>query len=230
MLFSDDEVVSYEVGLKAQWRGGLTTNFALYRTDYADPQVQAAAPLVLAVNGPDERIVGVEAETQWRVSEFLAVYVNGSYVDGEFEGNQLISVAAPTLGFPFDLREGNRPSNTPELSISSGASLFYPLSGSLSLVGHLAFQYIDSRFTTVQNFPSSELDAQRFVNIRLGVEGEKWSAVLFATNATNELAFQSVVGGTGRLVVDANGELDFSPGTTSVNRPRQLGLDLRFWF
>jgi len=98
------------------------------------------------------------------------------------------------------------------------------------LTGHVSYNYIGSRFSTVTNFPASEMPSLGILNLRVGLEANNWSIVAFADNLTNNVEFTSIDGNLGLPLVNANGELDFFADTVSVNRPRTVGLEATFRF
>ena len=230
--FSDDDVLSYEIGAKTSWlNGDLTINVAGFHSTFDDPQVEAATPFVLVQNGPELRIIGLELETVWQVNDYVDLFFSGAFQDSSFQGNQLLSPATLATGFPFDLREGNQAANSPRWSYSSGANLNYPLGdGSLSLTGNISYSYTGPRFSSVVNFPSSRMEPLNILNLRLGVEGDNWSLVGFASNLTNDVEFTSVLGSLAVANVTPDGELDFFPSDVAVNRPRTMGVEATFRF
>jgi outer membrane receptor protein involved in Fe transport len=225
--FSEDEALSYEVGVKSTWAGGaITANAAAFNTEFKNPQVEFAAPFVTVDNAPDLQISGVELETAWRINEYLDVYFNGTVQDTEFQGNQLLSPSTLLAGFDFDLRKGNKAANSPEVSYSIGANSAYPVfEGDLTLIGHIGYNYTGSRYSNVINYPSSELQPLGILNMRLGVEADSWSVTAFASNLTNEIEFTSIAGSIGTPVVTASGMLDFVPSDVAINRPRTVGIE-----
>ena len=226
-VFSEDEVLSYEIGAKTTWLSGdLTANVALFHTTFDDPQVESATPFVLVQNGPELQITGIELETAWQVNEYIDAYFNGAYQDTSFQEGFLLAPASAAAGFPFDLQEGNEGANSPEWSYSFGANGNYPLRGTdWALTGNVSYSYTGSRFSTVTNAPSSEMDPLNILNLRAGVENDAWSVVAFVSNATNDVEFTSISGSLGVPVVTANGELDFIATDVAVNRPRTIGVE-----
>ena len=222
-----DSAKSFELGAKTRFgEGRFVANIAVYRTTYEDPQVQTSVPLVLAVNGPDIEIEGFEFEGIWRPNSYMTFFANAGYQDAEFDGNILLIPSAAALGFPHDVVSGNAPANAPEWSISAGLDTSVPINGrGLNIVGHLGYQFVDSSFSTPQNFPSTQLDDQSFVNLRLGAESEKWSLIAFASNLTNEINYQHIEY-TAAPFINAQGQLDNAVVGGSVNRPRTIGLEL----
>lgn len=227
--FDEDEVRSYEIGAKTRWlHGDLVVNAAAFHTSYGDPQILTSNPLVLTVNGPDQRIMGLELETDWRATDALDIYLNTTYQDAEFRGNAVLGnpTLLASLGVPYDLRQGNRPVGVPEWAAAIGFNVRHPVGKELEAVGHLAYQYVGARFATNQNFPASELDAQSFLNVRIGLQSERWSLQAFLDNALDTLEFQSLAGNNAAVFRNAAGELDFRPTAAAVNRPRTYGVEL----
>lgn len=228
--FDEDQVLSYEAGVKSRWLDGdVIANVAVFHTKYQDPQILTSNPFVLTLNGPDETITGVEFDTSWRVGGGVQLYANGAWQDASFDDGALLVNPAVLASIGYtrgqDLLPGSQPVNTPELSYAIGGNFETPVGDQgLNLIGDLAYQYIDPRYSTSQNFPSSKLGAQNFVNVRLGVRGEAWEIVGFVQNATNEIEYQSIQGNAGTPFLVANGQLDFRPNAVAVNRPRTIGV------
>ena len=230
--FSDDDVLSFEIGAKTNWlNGDLTANIAAFHSTYDDPQVESATPFVLVQNGPELRIIGAEVETAWRMNDNVDVFFNGAFQDSSFQGNALLSPAALTVGFPFDLQEGNRAANSPRWSFSAGANLNRPIgNGALSLIGHASYNYTGSRFASVVNFPSSRMAPLNIANLRLGVDSSNWSLVGYVSNLTNDVEFTSIAGSLAVATTTQNGELDFFASDVAINRPRTVGAELTVRF
>jgi len=90
--FSDDDVLSFEIGAKTSWlNGDITANIAAFHSTFDDPQVESATPFVLVQNGPELRIIGAEVETAWRVNDNVDLFFNGAFQDSSFQGNALLS-------------------------------------------------------------------------------------------------------------------------------------------
>ena len=225
----EDSATSFEIGAKANWMNNtLTTNIAISYTSYDDPLLQTSVPFVLGVNGPDIDITGVEFEGLWQLNDFFSAYANIGYLDAEFDGEALLLPAVAALGLTSDLNEGNAPANAPEWRVSLGGDMRYPIAHkNLTVTGHIGYQYVDSSFSTPQNFPSTELDSQNFLNLRLGLEAGNWSLTGFAANVTNEIEYQHIEY-TAAPFINANGELDNVVIGGSANRPRTLGIEFAF--
>ncbi|MCW3834530.1 TonB-dependent receptor [Sphingomonas canadensis] len=224
--FREDEVLSFEIGAKTRWLDdALTLNVSAFHTDFKDPQILTANPFVLTLNGPDLEIYGVELQSSWRAARGVNFYLSGTWQDASFQSGAALANPATlaALGFTEDLQKGNRPVNTPEWAAAAGVDIRQPVDGDLSVTANLSYQYIGSRFALSQNYPSSRMGAQNFVNLRVGLESEHWSLTAFVDNLTNEIEYQAIQGNTGTPILNA-GKLDFRPTSVSVNRPRTIGI------
>lgn len=228
LFFDEDSVVSIDAGVKATWLGGdLVTNVGVFRTTYEDTQIQVNTPANNTVNGPDQSITGMELETRFQVTDSFSTFLNMSLIDAEFDDPALITSAPGGSVGPFDLRAGNSPSNIPELTLATGYSYSRPIgSGGWTLNSTGSFQYVGERFSNVQNYQSAELDALELVNLRLGVSNDRWSVDVFATNLLNDIEAVSVGSNALQQFVTPDGQLDAPIISTSVNRPRTLGMSV----
>lgn len=231
-VFSEDDVLSYELGAKTTWLSGdLTVNIAAFHTTFNDPQVESATPFVLVQNGPELQIMGIEVETAWQLNDYIDAYFNGAFQDTSFQEGFLLAPASAAAGFPFDLREGNQAANSPEWSYSIGANGNYPLEGKdWSLIGTASYSYTGSRFSTVTNVPSSEMDPLNILNMRAGIQNDAWTVVAYVSNAMNDVEYTSIGGSLGVPVVTANGELDFIATDVAINRARTIGIEASMRF
>ncbi len=227
IVFHDDQVRTYELGLKTRSLDKrLTANIAAYFTRYDDPQIYTATPFVLISNGPDAHIKGVELETSFRATKFLTLFANASYTDARFiDSALLIPSLAPAIS--ADVTRGNRLVNVPKWAYAAGADVDYPV-GNVQLVGHVDYEYVGDRFSTAENFVSTELPSFGLLNARFGVEKDHWSAVGYVSNATNKIEPQAI-GATGGLAfVNSSGRLDAPVNSVAVNRPRTIGFEFTY--
>ncbi|MDF7774791.1 TonB-dependent receptor [Sphingomonas sp. AOB5] len=226
--FREDQVLTFEVGAKTRWaNNAVTFNLSAFHTDFRDPQILTANPFVLTLNGPDLEIFGVELQSSWRAARGLNFYLSGTWQDASFQSGAALANPATLagLGFTQDLQKGAQPVNTPKWAAAAGVDLRQPIGDGISLTGTFSYQYIGPRFALSQNYPSSRLGEQNFVNLRVGLEGEHWSLTAFVDNLTNEIQYQAIQGNTGTPIL-VGGKLDFRPTSVSVNRPRTIGIQL----
>lgn len=233
LTFDEDNVLSIDGGVKTSWFGGdVVTNVGVFYTTYEDTQIAVNTPANNTINGPDQRLLGLELETTYRVNDDLRTFFNASVIDAEFDEGMVISPPPAGESAPFfDLMDGNRPADVPEFTAAAGYSYARRLgSGSLSLTSSGSFQYIGKRYSSVQNFPSTELDTLEYLNLRIGLESETWALNLVASNLLNDIEAVSIGANPLQQVIDADGALDAPIISTNVNRPRTLGLNLTVWY
>jgi outer membrane receptor protein involved in Fe transport len=227
LTYKPDQVWTYELGAKTRWLDdALTVNVAGYYTNYKDPQLLIGVPTALNINGPSEDIWGGELETIYRLQRRWSMFANVGYLDARFRnGLKLFPVAGAPADYQ-DLKKGNRPTNAPKWTISTGTDFETPLNGNgLSLFGHADFSYVSSRYGSVQNFPSTRLGALKLVNLRLGVTKDRWSLNAYVSNLFNDIELLSAFAPTNGATL-VNGRLDASLSQAFVNQPRTAGLNL----
>jgi outer membrane receptor protein involved in Fe transport len=233
LTFDDDNVLSIDGGVKTSWFGGdVVTNLGVFYTTYEDTQIAVNTPANNTINGPDQRLLGLEFETTYRVNDDLRTFFSASVIDAEFDEGMVISPPPAGESAPFfDLMDGNRPADVPEFTAAAGYSYARRLgSGSLSFTSSGSFQYIGKRYSSVQNFPSTELDTLEYLNLRIGLESETWALNLVASNLLNDIEAVSIGANPLQQVIAADGTLDAPVISTNVNRPRMLGLTLTVWY
>ncbi|MEH6570355.1 MAG: TonB-dependent receptor, partial [Halioglobus sp.] len=178
--FDQEEVDSYEVGLKADFFENLMRlNVAAYYMDYVDLQVFLAAPGGIGFvveNAGEATIQGLELELFVSPLDGLDFSATYSYIDSnidEFEGR-------PEL-------VGNNLSRTPENSASLSAQYIAPLGDQLSLLMRADYSYQDKIFLDIGNSSISAADSYELVNVRLALQSEGvWEVALWGRNITDE--------------------------------------------
>src|SRR5882724_7174848 len=208
--FKPDKVWNYELGEKFRSGDGrMTINSAAYFENWQ--HIQQNIPLGCGFpftgNAGDAHIYGAELEVNAVLFPGLVASVNGSWLHAEYIAN---AVPATTID--------ERVQNAPEVTASASLAYRRPLSDTLTLVGRIDNNYVGSRIdTTAQaNFlPSYDL-----TNLRAGVEGSNWTAVVFVNNATNRLAFLSNSPAINVNVPTFN--------RTAVEQPLTIGIDVSY--
>ena len=153
---------------------------------------------LLRLNGnlDEVSLQGAEVGATWAVTDILDVYAGWGYVDSEIEAN---SVRPDTVG--------NKSPYTPDWTASAGARIVMPLTGDwrlaasadVSAVGETWFHVVqDQQRATLFNgvasdFTPTRRDSYTVLNVRVGVENDRLSAVLFAKNATEEVYLEEVI-------------------------------------
>ena len=153
---------------------------------------------LLRLNGNVDEVSlqGAEVGATWAATDILDVYAGWGYVDSEIKAN---SVRPDTVG--------NKSPYTPDWTASAGARVVMPLAGGwrlaasadVSAVGETWFHVIqDQQRATLfegaaSDFTPTRRDSYTVLNLRVGVENDRLSAVLFAKNATEEVYLEEVI-------------------------------------
>jgi iron complex outermembrane recepter protein len=209
--YDPDSVWSYEVGEKFRGADGrLTLNSALYFEHWNDIQQNVPLPCGFPFTGNlgSAHIYGAEVELDAVVAPGLMLQVNSGYSHARFVTNP---VAASTT---ID----DRVQDVPDLTASASIAYRYPISDAFGIVGRVDNNYIGSRVdvTALPNFlPSYDL-----TNLRAGVEGNHWGAMLFVNNVTNKMALLS-----NSPAINVNVQ---TYNRTAVSQPLTVGIDLTY--
>jgi iron complex outermembrane recepter protein len=208
--FKPDKVWSYELGEKFRSGDGrMTINSAGYFENWQ--HIQQNIPLECGFpftgNAGDAHIYGAELEINAVLLPGLVASVNGSWTHAQYIAN-----AVPTTTIDERLQE------VPEVTAAASLNYRRGITNTLAFIGRVENNYVGSRIdTTAQaNFlPSYDL-----TNIRAGVEGSNWTAVLFANNVTNRLALL-----TNSPAINVNVS---TFNRTAVEQPLTFGIDLTY--
>ena len=171
---------NYEVGFKSEWLNRtLTFNAAAFYIDWTDQQIKEMflPGVTRTVNAGESHSKGFELEASWRPATGLDLSGFLGVTHGEYDEFTYFVTGANLAG--------NKLVNTPEMTAGLSAQYKWPISGT-SLFGVVRADYL---YTGDQYFDPENLLKQSgysIVNARLGVETEKFSAMLFAKNLFDE--------------------------------------------
>ncbi|MCH8250160.1 MAG: TonB-dependent receptor [Proteobacteria bacterium] len=226
---------SFELGVKTQWLDRrLRLNAAVFTTDVDDSQFFEffAGPfgLLRVVTTIDETTIsGFEADFNWLASENLSLFGGVGFLDSEIKKN---------INRPLSV--GNDVPQAPDETYNLGAQLDFPMGNDMNVYMRVDFQHVgDMWFHTLQgeatptiwdalfglgglitqDFSKARRDAYDTVNLRIGVEGERWSATVWGRNITDEEYLEEVI-----PAVEFGGSF-IHPATTAT-----YGADFSFRF
>jgi iron complex outermembrane receptor protein len=206
----DKEVsTSYELGIKTQFLDRrFTLNAAVFNTDVEDNQFFEffAGPfgLLRVVTTIDEiNIKGFEADFNWIATENLSIFGGIGFLDSEIEEN---------INRPLSV--GNKVPQAPDETYNLGAQLDLPIGDSMGFFARVDWQHVgDMWFHTLQgeatptiwdalfagggfitqDFSKAKRDAYDTINLRVGLEGERWTVVAWGRNITDEKYLEEVI-------------------------------------
>ena len=188
--FGSDSLDNYEIGAKSSWLDGkIVANASLYYIDWADIQIgnHAQNPtnanefFPYRGNGGGADIYGIELEVAAQPFEGLELGLVASYIDAELSEDSPIPEE--------DGMKGDGINYTPESSFTLTGQYTRPLprkNWDIFFGGDVS--YVNDRDTEIRpNNPLNvQLDAYALVNLRLGVRGDDWSAILSVNNAFDD--------------------------------------------
>jgi iron complex outermembrane recepter protein len=223
VVYNPDSLWNYETGVKTTWLGGkLTANASAYRIDWKNRQTSALTADGLysfITNAGAARIQGLELEVAAKPMTGLSLTGAVGYTDAKLTQDQ---ANANILVDGSTGKKGDRIPLVPDWSASLSASYVWPLPIGEGLNGLVR---ADAAYTgeMVSTFRPTYVYFDKFggvatVNLRAGVESDKWGAYAFVTNltdATGVLNKNSGVGYRGLL-------FSMTPRTVGVNARRKF--------
>jgi iron complex outermembrane recepter protein len=230
--YKSDELKNYEVGVKTEWLDRrVRINLSAYHMEWDDfaVQVEDPQPAVFQlgfVNLPTAELQGIESEIAFSLNEQWQI-------DGSFAWNDAKTAEASTLSvtdpngdvFEFAVRKDARLPLTPDWSAAFGIE-FRPAMQMLNAEPYVRFDYsyvgasvnsLEGIESVVSGNPVQEQDAYQIGNLRFGLEGDKWSGAVFVDNLWDERA---------NLFLNNRWKVQ----RESVNRPRTIGVQVRYSF
>jgi outer membrane receptor protein involved in Fe transport len=209
--YESDDLISYEIGIKADLSERSRLNTTVFYVDFEGIQqpVQLACGFQFVGNFGSARSQGVELEYVAQPLDSLALSLSVGFTDAEFTetvfGGQL-----NTKGDPLQFV----PEWTAALSVNHVIDNAFP---GLDWVSRLDVNFVDDSISRVNGNPRPR-KAYEQINLRVGVENERYSASLFVRNLTNDIAN---LADNRSLAAETPGRPRFV-----VSRPRTIGLEV----
>ncbi|MDB6159232.1 MAG: TonB-dependent receptor [Gammaproteobacteria bacterium] len=178
--FREEYLRNIEAGFKSTWwQRRLALNGALFYEQVSNYQyffVDAASASQIIGNIDRVEVKGVELEAQLRVLPGWQVFANYGLDD---------SVIKRLAAFAQDV--GNHTPRSTEWSGVLGTEYRGALTASLTWFGRADLQLYGKKYWQIDN--REVQDPKNYLNLRLGVEGGRWSAYLWGRNVTNTRAY-----------------------------------------
>jgi iron complex outermembrane receptor protein len=208
----DKEVSSsFELGVKSEFLDRrLRLNAAVFSTEVDDNQFFEffAGPfgLLRVVTTIEETsISGFEADFNFLATDNFSIFGGIGFLDSEIKKNN-----------NRPLSVGNDVPQAPEETYNLGAQIEFPMGSSMDIYARVDFQHVgDMWFHTLQgeqtptiwnsfskldflgdrlqDFSLAKRDAYDTVNLRIGIDGERWSATVWGRNITDEEYLEEVI-------------------------------------
>lgn len=242
--YEDETLWNYEFGVKTRYSSGLTFNAAIFRTEIDNLQVTLDAGSCssrISFNVPDSHTQGIEAELIAAPTDRWLLTLAASALEAEFDSTVTDSFGNVLGG----VESGNRLASVPDFQAAATATYTMPVSfmGANDMYFSGTYHHVGDRITQPSdqvagsgNFSSGLayggatgnevtsvnllLSSYQILNLRAGMTWDRWDAVLYVSNATDEntnLSFDRERGGRARLGF-------------RTNQPRTIGVTARMSF
>jgi outer membrane receptor protein involved in Fe transport len=219
--FKSDSTKNYEIGIRTDlFDKAFSIDMAVFYIDWKDIQILSivntpAGPVGINGNSGSAKSKGVEWNFGWRPISGLTVGLLGAYTDAH------LTADAPGLG----AFSGDELPYVPNVSATLNVDYRWPAFASYSAYVGASETYTGTRFTgfspqvTVLT-PHVKLPVYNTLQLRLGVDNERYNAQLYGNNITNSRGIQDYTSEGG-----AN-----QTGTASFIQPRTIGIELGLKF
>lgn len=214
VAFGPDSVWSYELGEKMRaFEDRLTVNSAVYFENWS--AVQQNIPLPCGynyqANAGDAHIYGAEVEINAVLVPGLVLSASGGYTHATIVAATVLD-AGITPGTPVQ--------DVPDWTSAQSLAYRRRLSDRLAFTGRIENDYVGTR--TDATYAINHLPSYDLTQIRAGVEGEHWSALVFAKNVFNKTALLNNIT---QIAVNLP-----TYDRVAVSQPLTVGIDLSYHF
>jgi len=213
--YESDSIKSYELGLKSDLMDGrLRLNTAVYKIDWSDIQQNVALQCGFSatVNVGAAEIFGGEIELHYVLNDAMTASIGTGYTDSEITDNG---------GLDALIAIGTEIQDVPQWTFNTSFDAQYTLFD-MPFFSYLSYTYVGSSSGRPQIGVDSDRDSYSIANFRIGTELLDTTISFYINNITDET---TDFGNKPPLALD-------TPGLkrTSVNYPRTIGAEVRYYF
>lgn len=166
--FDPEEVDTYEIGVKSLWwNQRLQVNAAIFTSDYSDKQEEIILPDsggnvdTAVANASDATMEGAEIEVSALLYEGLTAFVQGGYLNAEYD-----EFSTDLPGLPADA-SGLEMRNAPKYTFGTGINYTHSVFGDSEMSYDVTYNWRDDYVTIFNNDPLGEVDAAGFWNANI---------------------------------------------------------------
>ena len=176
-LFDEETADTYEIGVKARFADGrVGTSASVYHTKAEGSYffVFDAGTSTQNLGNLDEvEYQGFELEVQGQVNDNIELYARGGYTDSEIQ---------ESARSPDDV--GNQAPLVSEYTLNLGANFRFPFGSAYEFFVRPDFRIIGDTWWYPDNF--TKRSPVEILDLRAGIDSEKWSVVAWSRNLTDE--------------------------------------------
>ncbi len=190
--YQDENVTGVEVGLKSRFADGRAeSSISVFNSRFDDLQVSTFNGVAGFIVGNAAEFVarGVEMEGRFKATDALTLSGSLAYTDTEwleYENTSCNSLDRITTGQSLCDRTGLAANNTPEWSGNLIADYYRPVGANLNFRATADVIYSGEYFTESTREAGTMQDAYTKLNLRLALEGERWTFSILGRNLTDE--------------------------------------------
>ena len=251
LKFDAETLTAFELGGKSTlFDRRVILNGAIFYQKFDDKQVpvQQYVNNTIATtieNAGKATIRGLELEAVWLVTDNTRLQVGYSYLNAKYDelsyetnsansiaraGNCIVDAAIENCEINLN---GNHMEDVPDHSLVALAGWYPPLGGSgFSGLLEADILFEDKRF--IDEFNDREVDSYALLNMRIGLQADRWDALFYVNNVTDDDTIRSWSSGTGIVATAERFDQDlgiFPPeGFSIAPPPRHYGVRANFRF
>lgn len=203
-----ESLLAYEAGFKAALLDkALQLNGAIFYYDYKNKQIRGSildsvfGPLSALVNVPKSHIVGFELSAAARPVKGLQINATGSYskskIDGNFSNYNYLGALQNFTGEPFPL--------APKWQGSVDAQYDFPVNSTMTAFVGANASYQGKTNAGFGQLSELDVDSYTLLDLRAGVELDKWRLQVWGRNVTNKYYWVQVARQFGDALVRYSG-------------------------
>jgi outer membrane receptor protein involved in Fe transport len=225
--YDSDTLKNYEIGLKSEWFDNtLRFNAVAYHMQWDDIQIQVNDPFAFSlgiVNFSEAEIEGFEGEISWLPAAGWDITANFAFINAEISEDNIIEEDGVVIA---EVSDGTQLPIAPEEkgSIAIQYTFQRDLFEAEPFV-RLDWAYVGDSVNSLDGTESivftqgaTDQPSYDIGNLRMGLDAAQWSATFYVNNITDENAKQFYNNRWG------------SKQRVSINKPRNIGLTLRYRF
>ena len=225
--YDSDTLKNYEIGLKSEWFDNtLRFNAVAYHMQWDDIQIQVNDPFAFSlgiVNFSEAEIEGFEGEISWLPAAGWDITANFAFINAEISEDNTIEEDGVIIA---EVSDGTQLPIAPEEkgSIAIQYTFQRDLFEAEPFV-RLDWAYVGDSVNSLDGTESivftqgaTDQPSYDIGNLRMGLDAAQWSATFYVNNITDENAKQFYNNRWG------------SKQRVSINKPRNIGLTLRYRF